>query len=237
MTRARREDGFTLPTTVWVLAVVVILSGIAITAAVAGLRDASVHRDAERAQGAADAGADVAGYRMSKTLVAPATDGLLGFAEGTLRTVGCVGADLSFGTTGSVDAAPATEVGVTSPLATLSSGAPVRVGVVAPGANFCQSTREETLADGSRFRYAITTAVRVPDTVAATLTTPVGRLVVRQVAALGRSGGERRRVIVSYWLDLSQPDRPFVQRRYVRCPPAPSDPSDPFSGCPANPGW
>ncbi|WP_205695555.1 hypothetical protein [Conexibacter sp. SYSU D00693] len=227
-----------MSSTIWVMAIVLLLSGFAVASALGGLTSAGRAKEVDRAQAAADAGADIAGYRMSKTLLAPGADGLLGYVGGTLRTVGCVGANLDYGSTSSIPAQPS---GAGAPaagaLAALPTVGKAVAGLIPDGKSFCRTTTDEQLGDGASFRYAISTAVQLPASVTSLLTTPVGSLVVRQVAAIGRAGGAQRRVIVSYWLSLDEPTAPFVRRRYVRCPAQPSNPSDPFSGCPANPGY
>ncbi len=234
----RREEGFTMVATILVLTLVLLISGIAITVAVGGLNRAVPARDAEKAQAAADAGADIAGYRMSKTLLAPSVDGLLGLAAGTLRTIGCVSTQQDDGTTTSITAEPSKGANVTAPLATLNNGgSPVKVGVISDGQNLCESTNERPLTDGSHYRYAISTAITVPASVLSATGIPTGQLIVRQVAGVGRAGDVTRRVIVSYWLDLSAKARVFVRRRYVRCPPPPPTGGDLFANCPSNPGY
>lgn len=231
------DAGFTMVATMIVLSIVLLLAGTAITVAVSGLQRATPARDSEKAQAAADAGADIAGYRMSKTLIAPESDGLLGLAAGTLRTLGCVGVQMSDGSTTSISAQPATTVTVSSPLATLSTTAGVQIAPVSAGNNFCQMTTEQPLSDGESYRYAISTTITLPSTVAAATSIPTGQLIVRQVAAIGHVGHTYRRVIVSYWLNLSTPTHPFVRRHYTRCPPLPAGATDPFASCPANPGY
>ncbi|UTI64361.1 hypothetical protein NBH00_11420 [Paraconexibacter antarcticus] len=237
-TSSSTDAGFTMVATMIVLSIVLLLAGTAIAVAVSGLQRATPARDSEKAQAAADAGADIAGYRMSKTLIAPESDGLLGLATGTLRTLGCVGVQMNDASTTSIPAQPATTATVSTPLATLSTTtAGVQVAPISAGNNFCQMTTEQPLSDGESYRYAISTTITLPSTVAASTSIPAGQLIVRQVSAIGHAGHTYRRVIVSYWLNLSTPTHPFVRRHYTRCPPLPAGATDPFASCPTNPGY
>lgn len=259
--RARRsDDGFTLATTMVILALTLAFVGVAVTMALAGLANSQTSRSVERAQAAADAGADVAGYRMNKTLLAPASTSLLGLTGSVLQTVGCTGLGLGFGNSTNVTADTSNQAAPAS--ATITAANTFTLAGTTAGNNFCFTTQSETLDDGETFRYAISTKLMPTQALTAALTasltsqgvsvsaaaTQLGQLIVRQVASIGQAGGVTRRVIVSYWLNtpsalvgsgLSGLTKLFVKRRYVRCPSmsVSAFTSDPFANCPANPGY
>lgn len=232
MSRLRGDErGFTMPTTMMVLAMVVVFVGVAVAVAINGLDHSQRARNVERAQHAADAGAEIAGYRMSKSLLNSAGAGLLGTTTSLLRTVGCIGVNLGFGQS---SALPTAANGVSG---SLNAGSGLNLRLIPAGSNFCLSGADGSLGDSTTFRYAVSTQINVN---AAALTglfsgTP-SQLIVRKVVAIGTSGSSTRRVMVTYWLDLTDVGQPFKRRRYVRCPAQGWSTSDPFAGCPADPG-
>lgn len=246
----RRDDGFTLAATMAIMGLTLAFVGVAVGMALAGLTHSESSRSVERAQAAADAGADIAGYRMNKTLLAPATSSILGLAGSALQTVGCAGLSLDFGSTTSISTDQSLPVGTASVTAANTfSLAPISV-----GNNFCLTTQSATLDDGETYRYAISTKILLGPAIRATLTSSgisvaeLDKLIVRQVAAIGEAGGQRRRVIVSYWLNTpgalltsgtANLTKLFLKRRYVRCPSQSTAgfSADPFANCPANLGY
>ncbi len=241
--RCTTDEGFTLAMTMVVMALTLALVGVAVGMALAGLSHSERARSVERAQAAADAGADIAGYRMNKTLLAPASSTLLGLVGAGAQLVGCTGVDLSFGSSPSVDRSVAAGDAYAGANAAASVSASSYLRLIPASSNFCQTTQTETLDDGASFRYAISTGLRVGPGLTAVLngsSVSLGSLVVRQVAAIGTAGGVTRRVIVTYWLDpagVTAATRLFMKRRYIRCPSLPIDTVDPFADCPQNPGY
>jgi len=233
----RDERGFTMATTMVVMAITLVLTGVAVKMALAGLEHSERSRSVARAQAAADAGLDVAGYRMNKTIIAPVTGGLFGMTDAVFRTIGCVGVDLGFGNTPRINAI----VSAVAPAQSIIDGAVQSIGAIPNGNNYCRTTSDETLDDGSTYRYAISTNIDLSPVTAAITGQgfSLDQLVVRQIAVIGSSGGVTRRVIGTYWLDINAVTslRLFSKRRYVRCPPLPIDTTDPFADCPQNPGY
>lgn len=228
------DRGFTMATTMIVMSLTLSFVALAVGMAIAGLTHSQSARSVERAQAAADAGADIAGYRMNKTLLAPAAAGLVGLVPATLQTVGCAGVNLGFGSTSAIGA-------TASNVASTAQGSVLSLVGIPSGSNFCRTGSSETLDDGSSFRYAISTKIDLTPVsgLIAGQGFTLNQLVVRQIAVIGQSGGQTRRVIVSYWLNLAgaTSTRLFQKRRYVRCPSLPITASDPFANCPANPGY
>lgn len=228
----RDERGLTMPTTMMVLALVVVFVGVTVAVAINGLEHSQRARNLERAQHAADAGAEIAGYRMSKTLLNSAGAGLLGVTTSALRTVGCIGVNLSFGNSPSL---PTAGTGVNG---SLNAGSAVNLRLIPATSNFCLSAADGSLGDGTTFRYAVSTQINVN---AAALTGlfsgDTSQLIVRKVVSIGTAGHSTKRVMVTYWTDLSDVGQPFKRRRYVRCPAGGWSAADPFAGCPTDPGF
>jgi type II secretory pathway pseudopilin PulG len=88
--RTGGEDGFVMVAAIVVLAVVTTLAGAALALSLRSVTTSQVDRNRALALGAADEGADVAGWRMNKLLVSSGGASLLGFANGLLANLGCV---------------------------------------------------------------------------------------------------------------------------------------------------
>lgn len=229
--RACDERGFTMLTTMMVLATVVVFVGVAVAVALNGLDHSQRARNLERAQHAADAGAEIAGYRMSKTLLNSSSAGLLGTTTSALRTAGCIGVNLSFGNSSGL---PTAANGVNG---SVNAGTGVNLRLIPSGSNFCLTSEDGSLGDGTTFRYAVSTQIVVsPAALAGVFGGDSTQLIVRKVVSIGKSGSSRKRVLVTYWTDLTDTGQPFKRRRYVRCPAAGWSASDPFAGCPTDPG-
>jgi Tfp pilus assembly protein PilX len=146
--RPRRDDsGFTLAMTMVVMFLTLTFVGLAVSMALAGLTHSETARSVERAQAAADAGADIAGYRMNKTLLAPASASIIGLTSSVLQTAGCTGLDLTFGNSTSIAGAN-TNASISA--ANPTGGLLTLVGIPS-GSNFCRTTTSETLVFGSSF--------------------------------------------------------------------------------------
>lgn len=245
--RLRRDDsGFTLAMTMVVMFLTLTFVGLAVSMALAGLTHSETARSVERAQAAADAGADIAGYRMNKTLLAPTDASLLGLSSSVLQTAGCTGVDLTFGNSTSIaDANSNASVTAANP-----TGGLLTLAGIPAGNNFCRTQTSENVDDNSSYRYAISTSVLIGPALSTTLTaqglsvSDLSKLIIRQVASIGESGGQTRRVIVSYWLGLPSAlsgsvklSQLFMKKRYIRCPALPIGTTDPFANCPNNPGY
>jgi type II secretory pathway pseudopilin PulG len=133
LARARREEsGWTLIASIVTLAIVLTVGGATLSLAWRSLSSSTRERDAARAIAAADAGADIAAYRMNRAITFQGTAGLLGFPVDTLRTVGCLGVD----------------VGGTTVISTAGGGG-------------CSASPEEKTGDGSTFHYQLLNGVHL----------------------------------------------------------------------------
>lgn len=215
MRRLRSESGIAVPTAVWV---VVILMGLALAAsavAITGQSQANRDRQVKRALGAADAGAEVAIWRMNQALVSHEISGLLGMeglTTNTLRELGCLNASLD---------------GVTL----IGSG------------EWCSAVggTDDELGDGAKYTYFVSSDLNIPiaslpSNLADTLVNGTTDIIARSVVSQGESNGVRRRVKALAILDVRLSDGQaldlFQQVRWVECPGTPSG-SAPDSGCPS----
>jgi hypothetical protein len=143
MRRLRGEDGFTLVPAIVTLSIVLAVGGASLAMAWRSLGSSTRDRSAARALAAADAGADVAGYRLNRTLVSAGSAGLLGFTTDALRTVGCIKVQV---------------------------GGAVAIDTSSVSAGFCGQTTDEDLADGSKFHYVMSTGIKLGASVSEILT-------------------------------------------------------------------
>jgi len=90
MGKLRREDGFALPTTVILLAIVLLVAGVTTVVAIASLSDARRDRSSTQAFEAADAGIDTVHWHMNRHLTSSDVQELFGYADGVLQTAGCL---------------------------------------------------------------------------------------------------------------------------------------------------
>ena len=130
----RREGGFTLIPAMFTLMIVLMVGGASLAMAWRSLGSSARDRSAAKAQAAADAGADIAGYRLNKTLVSAGTAGLLGFTSDALRSVSCI--SVSVGSFSVID----------------GSGA---------SGGYCSQSADEDLGDGSKFHYSMSLGVKL----------------------------------------------------------------------------
>lgn len=125
MSRRRPEAGFTIVPAMMVMMVLVTIGAIALGLALRRQDTSMVDRAAVQAAQAADAGADVAGWRMNRTLVSAGTAGLLGLATDAARQLGCAQA---------------------------SAGG---FAVVKTTGSWCPASASESLGDGASFSYTM----------------------------------------------------------------------------------
>jgi type II secretory pathway pseudopilin PulG len=131
MRRLRDEDGFTMIAVMATIIIVILFSGAALAVTVRRVHTSMRDRQVAQAQAAADAAADVAGWRMNRSLFSATGDGLLGTVSGDLRQLAC------------------TDVGVGSfKLLTVSQ-------TQAQGNPWCAFTPWESEGDGASFRYSL----------------------------------------------------------------------------------
>jgi hypothetical protein len=225
--RLRDQSGIAVPT-VLMLMVIMLLLGLAATqASIAGLSQATRDRQAKRALGAADAGADAAQWRLNHTVLAFDADGLLNLSNpsGTIQNVlqqGCVSvnaANIDLLNTGSY-------TGDFNP--------------IIPDLNlpWCSTTAQggssEDLGDGATYTYRVSSAIRALSS---------GALVGmrRKVVVTGRVGNVTRRALVGLDLRLVSgsnwiPESLFTRTGWVECTATPPPGSTaPDAGCPQLP--
>lgn len=103
------ERGAVLPIAISVLLIVLMLTGVAVAYSVRSIDRSNFDRRSARALAAADAGLDVARYRMNKAVLAGQVTGLVGLADGTVKQLRCTqigvaaGGLVRVGTEGGVD--------------------------------------------------------------------------------------------------------------------------------------
>ncbi len=209
MIRARGEDGYVVAVTVLVLGIILAMAGAAVALAVRSVDTSNRDKRAARSLAAADAGLDVAHYRLNRTLLAtkklalspPSTttnlDDVLAIRDCLLVTIGGITPGTKFGT------------------------------ILASGETVCAATEKEPLGDGTSFSYRVANRFAV-GAVPETLT--------RQVLVTGHGPrGTQRRVLGTFRTrvnPLNKPTTLFRLWRYVECSAQPPDPANPFSGCP-----
>jgi type II secretory pathway pseudopilin PulG len=86
---AGEQRGAALPIAVSVLLIVIMLTGVAVAYSVRSVDRSNFDRRAARALAAADAGLDVARYRMNKALLGGQVTGLIGLVNGTVKQLRC----------------------------------------------------------------------------------------------------------------------------------------------------
>jgi type II secretory pathway pseudopilin PulG len=135
--RIRGEEGFVLPAALAMMAILLILSASAIALSLRSVDNSNHDRRVVRALQAADAGADVAVYRLNHMLVAGASSAVLGSIPNALQSLGCT----------SVNA-----LGV------------VTISQVSPGAPQAYCPTEDGSAggvEGATYSYRVSTAINV----------------------------------------------------------------------------
>jgi type II secretory pathway pseudopilin PulG len=121
----RGEQGFTIVPAMVVLVVVVTLGAAVLGLALRRQETSVADRWVVRAAQAADAGADIAGWRLNRTLVSAGTAGLAGLATDTARQLGC------------------TQVGATG------------FAVVKGSGSWCAATGWASIGDGAEYSYTL----------------------------------------------------------------------------------
>lgn len=215
----RDEEGIALPVAISILAIVLLLVGVAVAYSVHSLDRSNHDRASARALAAADAGLDVAGYRMNKTLVGEPVTGLIALGSGVtnLLTRGCIGVNVTAG------------------------GLPVNfsVNLGASGGGWCvQSSVAEVVDDQGgttsreRFQYYTNYGIGLGVLNGSLLT------VNRKVVSVGQANGRIRRVVGTYQL-TGNPNNDttllnFKLTRYAECPSLQAiNPAQPDAGCPS----
>ncbi len=210
MSRARGEDGYVVAVTVLVLGIILAMAGAAVALAVRSMDTSNRDKRAARSLAAADAGLDVARYRLNRTLLATKklalSDGTKNL-DGSLPTLDCLRVEI-------VDPQlpPVVRFGMT----------------LQSGEKLCPETQREPLGDGTSFSYQVANRFTLGAALPETLT--------RQVMATGHGPlGRKARILGTFRARVNAQDAPttlFRLWRVVQCSAEPTDPADPFSGCP-----
>lgn len=210
MSRARAQDGYVVAVTVLVLGIILAMAGAAVALAVRSVDTSNRDKRGARSLAAADAGLDIARYRMNRTLLATKKLGLTTPTTTTnlddvLASLDCLSVAVDGG-------APGTKLGKILP----------------SGDQVCPATESEPLGDGTSFSYRVANRFAIGAALPEILT--------RQVLVTGHGPrGTQRRVLGTFRVRVdaqNQPTTLFRLWRYVQCSAEPSDPADPFSGCP-----
>jgi type II secretory pathway pseudopilin PulG len=89
------QQGFVLPGTIALMAVLLVLSAVAITLALDSLDTSNRDRRVVRSLQAADAGVDIAIFRLNHMLVAGASSAVLGSIPNAVQSLGCTSVNVS----------------------------------------------------------------------------------------------------------------------------------------------
>lgn len=227
--RLRAEErGAVLPIAVSVLLIVIMLTGAAVAYSVRSIDRSNYDRYAARAQAAADAGLDVARYRMNKAVLGGQVVGLAGLVNGTLKQLGC------------------TQIGA-------AVGGLVRVGLQ-PGAGWCAAhgwelvdgeigviAEDEAVCNahtGAAFRYFLRLDVGADvlvDSDGVVNNDPVAWEVISVGCSNGRTAVVRGEMPVDLQGALSSGQllQLFKLEKYEQCGGLAFDPDQPAATCPS----
>ncbi len=214
MRRLSSEDGFVLPAVISILGLVLLLTGVIVTRSLHSVDRSNRDRDWTRALQAAEAGADVAQWRLNKTLGASGRAGLLGTGAELLEQAArnCIVVTLR-------------EEDGREVLSTAPGG----------GGGWCPNVEGEFVdgsvgADGTGEPAGYSYRVQ--------LDVDVGTdspLMARDIISWGVSGDVRRRVKVELDAALDPGNGTmtslFDRVSFVECSPGDPDQSDPLEGC------
>lgn len=199
-----RERGFAMPMTLAVLFISLMLGIPAMTLTLGSLDRVTQDRRDTRALEAADAGADVAVWRMNKIIAPAEASGLVSSTLSVVSQTACVNID----------------VAGTKLLALGGAG----------GSGWCAATPWETLDDASpgpkqETSYQVSIGIHI--------STDPTSLLERKVVATGRVGGVTRRVMLTLRVDPNLSTLALFRRyRYAVCSGRQTG-SSPDSGCPS----
>lgn len=202
MRRLRTQSGMALPLALVTMFIVALTVGAALSLSIGSLERSSVNKGTSRALAAADAGADVATWRMNKTLVAHPVAGLSGLATGVVRELGCV---------------------------TVASGGSLGFTSLS-GPGWCTATTWEDLDNDisrhERFQYYVSSGVNLTSGAAQVLERRV--VAIGESGARRR----RLLTVIQLRLDTDAVFKLFERSRSVECPSRGWSVSDPTAGCP-----
>ncbi len=213
--RTDSEAGYVIVAALWVLLIIGLLGSAALAFSLRSIHTSQADRNRDLALGAADRGADLAGWRMNKLLVSAGGAGIMGFTDGLLASLGCIQVNAD-GTVG------VSEVAQSSVLVH---------NTVQPA--LCPATASEDAGNNASYSYVAETDVNL--TVNANGQLQVGAMIERRILVTGQANGQTRRILVTYRLNPAL--SPLFERyRYVECSTSPPAGSTAFdAGC-ADPG-
>lgn len=215
MTRMRDEQGIALPVAISILAIILLLVGVAVAYSIHSLDRSNRDRATSRSLAAADAGLDVGGWRMNKSIVAGqyseilSLNGTGGLLNQVVQTLGCTNLSVQ--------------------------------GSNIVGGNWCEGTPEVLddhggSAAGETFQYFTDLSIKL-DISQLLSQQPATGLIDRNVVSVGTANGQRAVVVGRYQLDLSNflddgTIHLFTLKRYAQCSGISFDPDNPTAHCP-----
>jgi Tfp pilus assembly protein PilX len=209
------EAGYVIVAALWILLIVGLLGSAALAFSLRSIHTSQSDRNRGLALGAADEGADLAGWRMNKLLVSAGGPTIMGFTDGLLASLGCI----------QVNADGTLSVGEIAQSTVLVNNS------VKPA--LCPATSSEDAGNGASYSYVMETDIDL--NVNANGQLQAGATIERRILVTGQAFGQTRRILVTYKLNPAV--SPLFERyRYVECsttPPAGNQAFD--AGC-ADPG-
>lgn len=210
--RTESEAGYAIVAALWVLLIVGLLGSAALAFSLRSIHTSQSDRDRALALGAADEGADRAGWRMNKLIVSPGGAKLMGFTDGLLASLGCIQVNAD-GTIGVSEIARSN----------VTNGVSINPAL-------CPATTSEDAGNGASYSYVMETDINLAVDASGQL--QVGAVVERRILVTGQAFGQTRRILVTYRLNPAL--SPLFERyRYVECSTAPPAGNSAFdAGCP-----
>ena len=195
----------------WILLIVGLLGSAALAFSLRSIHTSQSDRSRDLALGAADEGADLAGWRMNKLLVSPGGASIMGFTDGLLASLGCIQVNAD---------------GTLTPSEIAQSSVLVQ-GTVNPA--LCPATSSEDAGNGASFSYVAETDVNLSLNGGQL---QAGATIERRILVTGKAFGQTRRILVTYKLNPAL--SPLFERyRYVECSTTPPPGNQAFdAGCP-----
>jgi hypothetical protein len=210
MNELRRDDGWALPLVLSVIVLIFAFSAVAVVLSTHATDRSNRDRSSARSLQAAEAGADVAQYRLNKALATAPVTGILGVAPDVVRQFGCINVDVN----GALQVTRLDGDGWCSPVA--SEQADIGLPDDGTGAP-------------ATYRYWVSTAAQVGSGSGAKLR--------RRIVAVGENADTVRRVMVTVEADLnlstSNPFDLFDRISFVECSSEVPGNDDPAAGCAA----
>jgi Tfp pilus assembly protein PilX len=214
--RAREEDGIALAIAISVMAIVLLLVGVAVAYSVHSVNRSNRDRASARALSAAQAGIDVARWRMNKSIVASQYAGIIstnGLLNQVVATLGCTNLTVS--------------------------------GQTLVGGNWCAGSTEildgSTTggATNETYQYYTNLAANVDLQGTDLVGHLLSGIITRKIVAVGTSNGQNARlegvlkVDLAHLLDSTSLLKLWTLGRVVQCPSTGFTPSNPEAGCPS----